>query len=50
MSPVIIHFFEQDALCFRLIDDLFDASRNDYIQEFPGVVRPDLQWDVAQEG
>ncbi|MEY9590281.1 lipopolysaccharide transport system ATP-binding protein [Bradyrhizobium yuanmingense] len=48
-APVTIHFFEQDALRFHVIDDLFDASRNDYIQEFPGVVRPDLQWDVAQE-
>jgi hypothetical protein len=49
MSPVTIHFFEQDALRFHVIDDLLDASRNDYIQEFPGVVRPDLQWDIAQE-
>jgi lipopolysaccharide transport system ATP-binding protein len=49
MSPVIIHFFEQDALRFHVIDDLFDASRNDYIKEMPGVVRPELEWDIAQE-
>lgn len=49
MSPVTVHFFEQDALRFHVIDDLLDASRNDYMQEFPGVVRPDLQWDLAQE-
>jgi lipopolysaccharide transport system ATP-binding protein len=49
MSPTTIHFFEQDALRFHVIDDLFDASRNDYIQEIPGVVRPDLQWDMVQE-
>ncbi|WP_035728287.1 ABC transporter ATP-binding protein [Bradyrhizobium murdochi] len=49
MSPVVIHFFEQDALRFHVIDDLFDASRNDYIQEFPGVVRPDLEWNFVRE-
>ena len=49
MSPVVVHFFEQDALRFHVIDDLFDASRNDYTQEFPGVVRPDLDWNFGQE-
>jgi lipopolysaccharide transport system ATP-binding protein len=49
MSPVVIHFFEQDALRFHVIDNLFDESRNDYTQEYPGVVRPDLQWDIIQE-
>jgi lipopolysaccharide transport system ATP-binding protein len=49
MSPIVVHFFEQDALRFHVIDNLFDASRNDYTQEFPGVVRPDLEWDLVQE-
>jgi lipopolysaccharide transport system ATP-binding protein len=49
LSPIVIHFFEQDALRFHVIDNLFDASRNDYTQEFPGVVRPDLEWDFVQE-
>jgi lipopolysaccharide transport system ATP-binding protein len=49
MSPIVIHFFEQDALRFHVTDNLFDASRNDYMQEFPGIVRPDLDWDVVQE-
>jgi lipopolysaccharide transport system ATP-binding protein len=49
MNPIVIHFFEQDALRFHVIDDVFDASRNDYTGEFPGVVRPDLQWDFVQE-
>ena len=49
MGPIVIHFFERDALRFHVFDDLFDASRNDYIQEFPGVVRPDLKWNFVQE-
>jgi lipopolysaccharide transport system ATP-binding protein len=49
LSPVIVHFFEQDALRFHVIDDLFDASRNGYTQEVPGVVRPDLEWNFVQE-
>jgi lipopolysaccharide transport system ATP-binding protein len=49
MGPVVIHFFERDALRFQVLDNLFDASRNDYIQEFPGVVRPDLEWSFVQE-
>ncbi len=48
-SPIVVHFFEHDALRFHVTDDLFDASRNDYTQEFPGVVRPDLDWDFVQE-
>jgi homopolymeric O-antigen transport system ATP-binding protein len=49
LTPVVIHFFEQDALRFHVIDDLFDGRRSGYTQEFPGVVRPDLQWDLVQE-
>lgn len=50
MSPIVVHFFEREALRFHVIDDLFDASRNNYTQEFPGVVRPELEWDFLQEG
>jgi lipopolysaccharide transport system ATP-binding protein len=49
LSPVVVHFFEQDALRFHVLDNLFDGGRSGYTQEFPGVVRPDLQWDMVQE-
>jgi lipopolysaccharide transport system ATP-binding protein len=49
MTPIVVHFFEQEALRFHVIDDLLDEGRNDYIQEFPGVVRPDLKWDIERE-
>jgi lipopolysaccharide transport system ATP-binding protein len=48
MSPVTVHFFERDALRFHVIDDILDPTRNDYTQTFPGVVRPDLDWNVVK--
>jgi lipopolysaccharide transport system ATP-binding protein len=49
ISPIVIHFFEQQAVRFHVTDNLFDPSRNDYIHEVPGVVRPDLEWNLVQE-
>ena len=49
MNPLVVHFYEQDALRFHVLDDLHDSSRNGYTQAFPGVVRPDLKWDLVQE-
>jgi lipopolysaccharide transport system ATP-binding protein len=49
MNPVVTHFFKQDALRFHVTDDLFDARRNGYTQDFPGVVRPDLEWDLVED-
>jgi hypothetical protein len=28
---------------------VFDARRNGYTGKFPGVVRPDLEWNLAEE-
>ncbi|HKO01277.1 MAG TPA: ABC transporter ATP-binding protein [Thermoanaerobaculia bacterium] len=45
MSPVRVHFFEQDAVAFEVIDSLSgDSSRGDYGGAIPGAVRPMLQW------
>jgi lipopolysaccharide transport system ATP-binding protein len=49
MKPVVVHFFEQDALRFHVIDDPFDSRRNGYTREIPGVIRPDLEWDLIPE-
>lgn len=49
MRPTIVHFYEQDALRFHVADDIHDASRNDYAQAFPGVLRPDLEWKLVHE-
>ncbi|MBA3047738.1 ATP-binding cassette domain-containing protein [Candidatus Falkowbacteria bacterium] len=44
-NPTVVHFFEQNAVSFRVIDS-FDGSsaRGDYMGAIPGVVRPILRW------
>jgi lipopolysaccharide transport system ATP-binding protein len=45
MDPVIVHFYERDAVAFQVIDSLDgDSARGDYAGPMPGVVRPLLRW------
>ena len=45
LDPVIIHFFEREAVAFQVIDSIDgDSARGDYAGPFPGVVRPALRW------
>jgi lipopolysaccharide transport system ATP-binding protein len=47
MNPVIIHFYERDAVAFQVIDSMdADSARGDYGGPMPGVVRPLLQWQT----
>jgi len=45
MDPVVVHFYEPDAVAFQVIDSLDgDGARGDYAGPMPGVVRPLLRW------
>jgi len=45
MDPVVVHFFERDAVAFHVVDSLDgDSARGEYAGPFPGVVRPLLKW------
>jgi lipopolysaccharide transport system ATP-binding protein len=45
MDPVIIHFYEPNAVAFQVIDSLDgDSARGDFAGSVPGVVRPLLRW------
>jgi lipopolysaccharide transport system ATP-binding protein len=45
MDPVLVHFYEQDAVAFEVVDSLTgDTARGDYGGEYPGAVRPILRW------
>jgi len=45
LNPVIIHFYERDAVAFQIIDSLEgNSARGDYAGPMPGVVRPLLNW------
>jgi lipopolysaccharide transport system ATP-binding protein len=45
INPVVIHFYERDAVAFQVVDSLDgDSARGDYVGPMPGVVRPLLRW------
>lgn len=45
MDPIVVHFYEADAVAFQVIDSLDgDSARGDYAGHLPGVVRPLLRW------
>lgn len=44
-EPLIIHFYERDAVAFQVIDSLDgDSARGNYTGHMPGAVRPVLRW------
>lgn len=47
-DPVIVHFYEQDAIAFQVVDSLDgDSARGDYAGPMPGIVRPLLKWTTT---
>lgn len=45
MDPVVVHFFEREAVAFQVVDSLDgDSVRGDYAGPMPGLVRPLLEW------
>lgn len=46
-DPVVIHFYERDAVAFQVIDSREgDSARGEYAGPMPGVVRPLLKWNT----
>ncbi|HEV2802864.1 MAG TPA: ABC transporter ATP-binding protein [Pyrinomonadaceae bacterium] len=44
-DPVVVHFYERDAVAFQVIDSLEgDSARGDYAGPMHGVIRPLLDW------
>jgi lipopolysaccharide transport system ATP-binding protein len=45
VDPVIVHFWERDAVVFQVHDEAGGESvRGDYVGPYPGAVRPKLPW------
>ena len=43
-DPVMVHFYERDAVSFPVVEGLErDSARGDYAGPMPGVVRPMLE-------
>ena len=47
MMPLIIHFYEQEALMFTVVEDIMQTRKSDFNQRIPGVVRPRLVWETT---
>jgi lipopolysaccharide transport system ATP-binding protein len=48
MMPLTIHFSQQDALVFSVVEDIMNARKSDFNQKIPGIVRPRLKWETVQ--
>lgn len=48
MRPLKIHFYQQDALIFNVVEDIMASRKLDFNQKIPGVVRPRLKWENIQ--
>jgi lipopolysaccharide transport system ATP-binding protein len=47
MNPTVVHALELDAVAFHVVDrSEGDGVRGDYATDWPGVVRPMLDWKV----
>jgi lipopolysaccharide transport system ATP-binding protein len=50
LSPTVVHAIENDAVIFHVVDpSQGDGVRGDWVGDYPGVVRPMLEWDVSEE-
>jgi lipopolysaccharide transport system ATP-binding protein len=48
-NPDVVHAIEHDAVCFQVAErGEGDSARGVYAPAWPGVVRPMLEWEVAQ--
>jgi lipopolysaccharide transport system ATP-binding protein len=49
LSPTVVHARENDAVAFHVIDQSQgDGARGEWVGDFPGVVRPLLDWEVDE--
>jgi lipopolysaccharide transport system ATP-binding protein len=50
LEPTVIHAMEADAVAFHVMDPSEgDGVRGEWVGDFPGVVRPMLEWQVTEE-
>jgi lipopolysaccharide transport system ATP-binding protein len=50
LNPTEVHAVEYDAVAFHVMDPSEgDGVRGEWAGDFPGVVRPMLDWQVAED-
>jgi lipopolysaccharide transport system ATP-binding protein len=45
LKPYVINFYLKDALMFEIIEKINERQMN-FVGQIPGVVRPDLNWEI----
>jgi len=49
-NPTVLHAMERDAVAFQVVDPSEgDSVRGEWVNEWPGVVRPMLEWAIGVE-
>lgn len=49
LGPTVVHAFENDAVAFHVMDpSQGDGVRAEWVGDYPGVVRPMLEWRVTE--
>ena len=44
-DPIVVHFYERDAVAFQVVDTMDgDSARGEFAGPMPGVIRPLLEW------
>lgn len=50
LEPFVVHARENEAVAFQVVDNSHgDGARADWVGDFPGVIRPLLEWEIDQE-
>lgn len=50
LNPTVIHVLERDAVAFQVVDrSTGEGVRGEYVADWPGVVRPRLDWTIDFE-
>ncbi len=49
-NPTVVHALERDAVSFQVVDKSEgDGVRGPYANDWPGVIRPMLEWEIADD-
>lgn len=50
LEPTLVHLYEEDVVAFHVLDPSDgEGVRGDYVGDWPGVLRPMLEWEAAGE-
>ncbi|HYV93068.1 MAG TPA: ABC transporter ATP-binding protein [Chitinophagales bacterium] len=48
LNPTTVHFFDNSALTFEVVDSLDSITRSEFTGKIKGAVRPVMKWDTSK--